>query len=86
MLQSCKLITLLIFHTEKGQEKRRLGEGIIGRLFHRELKDHNAEGNLKDQLDNFDDHRYVAFWNGATEFLFAVIFILDKGSECTTKI
>ena len=44
---------------EKGKEKRRVGEGIIGRLFHRELKDHDAEGNLKDQLDSFDDHRFV---------------------------
>lgn len=38
-------------------EKRRLGEGIIGRIFHRSLKDYDNKINIKDQLDSLVNHR-----------------------------
>lgn len=50
-------MTNYIEFVEKSKEKRRLGEGFIGRVFGRDLKDHDAEVNVKDQLDSLSDHR-----------------------------
>ncbi|XP_067939375.1 inactive rhomboid protein 1-like [Watersipora subatra] len=44
-------------------EKRRFGEGIVGRLLNRQLKDDDAEVNIKDQLDVLSDHRpFFTYW------------------------
>ena len=48
---------LLLYYNVDNTDKRRLGEGIVGRLFNRELKDNDAQVNVKDQLAVLSDHR-----------------------------
>lgn len=39
--------------------KRRLGEGLIGRLLNRKLKRSRITSTVEDQLDEFSDHRFA---------------------------
>lgn len=53
-----KLNQLRLFVAIEKPKHRRIGEGFIGQLFHRSMKNHDASGSVKEQIKNLNtSHR-----------------------------
>jgi hypothetical protein len=44
-------------NSEVGPDKRQVGMGFVGRLLNRSFRSERMNSNIKNQIDNVDDHR-----------------------------